>query len=96
MAGGNACRRLAALAAEAPCAWLLTCRVEFGGTDVPVDLSAPLITRKDAAKVIGKSTAWFEKNAYAFPEKLPPAYRLGNLWRYSRGELLAWLDLHAE
>ena len=74
-------------------AWLAARRVNtFAGTDIPMELGEGLIPRKAVAEKIGKSVAWFEKGQDAHPQQLPPAYRVGRLWRYAWPEVLAWLQ----
>jgi hypothetical protein len=73
-------------------AWLADRRVNtFAGPDIAIDLSQGLIPRKLVAERIGKSGAWFEKGLASYPELLPPAYRVGVLWRYAWPEVVAWL-----
>lgn len=73
-------------------AWLAGRRVNaFAGADIATDLSEGLLTRQEVAARLGKGLSWFEKGLVAYPQLLPPAYRVGRLWRYAWPEVAAWL-----
>jgi predicted DNA-binding transcriptional regulator AlpA len=73
-------------------AWLADRRVNtVAGTDILLDLSEGLLPRKVVADRLGKSIAWFEKGLAAYPQRLPPGYRVGVRWRYAWPEIVAWL-----
>lgn len=61
---------------------------------VPMIVPERLVERAVIAKKMDRSLSWFEKGQDRYPEALPPAYRVGRLWRYSEPEVDAWLEAH--